>query len=487
MNFKLLFTGLTLTAIVLLFVNFPSIIWLIALLNAMLLMLLGTGRLLLLLSKSTDEIHAEGMESYPMVSIHIPICSEPPEVVIETLTAALYLDYPNYEIIVLSNNTPQEAYWKPIENFCKSRNIRFYHYPKIEGYKAGALNECLALMDASTEYIFTVDADYKLQKDALSMAVKRITDSKVDVLQFPQHYFNSNYESIGIRADFNHYFNYYSESANEFSAPLPTGTLSLIAAEAIQQVGGWPTESITEDAQLGIKLLSEGFKTSYCNRRIGRGMMPTSSMELRVQRSRWIFGNFQSLMYLLRANLGCFGKKGMAILQLTAWINLLGIPLLIVLSFNFMQVFGFSNEMLLAYKIAVISILIHYCIQFFVIGKSTQYSIHEHILGFLGNTSLGILGAFKWWEYVLTPSQPFKRTNKFGLHRPYSIRSFFWPLLLISSGLLLLVTEPSNFGFGYFSVLLGLFLFLAKFFENYQMVKSTQAQKISMNPNIENL
>ena len=82
----------------------------------------------------------------PKVSIHVPCYNEPPHMVIETLDALARLDYPNFEVIVVDNNTKDEAVWKPLEAHCASLGprFRFFHLPQWPGYKAGALNFALA-------------------------------------------------------------------------------------------------------------------------------------------------------------------------------------------------------------------------------------------------------------------------------------------------------------------------------------------------------
>ena len=54
----------------------------------------------------------------PKVSIHVPAYNEPPQMLIETLDALARLDYPNYEVIVIDNNTKDEAAWRPVEQHC---------------------------------------------------------------------------------------------------------------------------------------------------------------------------------------------------------------------------------------------------------------------------------------------------------------------------------------------------------------------------------
>jgi glycosyl transferase family 2 len=55
----------------------------------------------------------------PKVSLHVPAYNEPPEVVAATLHSLMQLDYPNYEVLVIDNNTPEESTWRPLEKICE--------------------------------------------------------------------------------------------------------------------------------------------------------------------------------------------------------------------------------------------------------------------------------------------------------------------------------------------------------------------------------
>ena len=61
----------------------------------------------------------------PKVSIHIPAYREPPEMLKATLDAVARLEYPNFECVVVINNTPDPAYWLPIEEHCRTLGERF--------------------------------------------------------------------------------------------------------------------------------------------------------------------------------------------------------------------------------------------------------------------------------------------------------------------------------------------------------------------------
>ncbi len=93
-------------------------------------------------------------ESSPRVCVHVPCYNEPPLMVCQTLDALAALDYDNFEVIVLDNNTPDPETWKPVEAHCAAlgARFRFYHFDAMTGFKAGALNEALELTgpDANT-------------------------------------------------------------------------------------------------------------------------------------------------------------------------------------------------------------------------------------------------------------------------------------------------------------------------------------------------
>src|SRR5262249_55313037 len=124
----------------------------------------------------------------PKVSIHIPACREPPDMVKATLDAVARLDYPNFECIIVVNNTPDAAMWQPVEEHCRTlgERFRFVNAPALEGYKAGALRLALAHTSPDAEIIGIIDADYAVNPDWLADLVPAFADPKVGLVQAPQ-------------------------------------------------------------------------------------------------------------------------------------------------------------------------------------------------------------------------------------------------------------------------------------------------------------
>ena len=48
----------------------------------------------------------------------------------------------DFEVIVLDNNTPDPAIWRPVEAHCRKLGprFRFFHFDGVKGFKGGALN-----------------------------------------------------------------------------------------------------------------------------------------------------------------------------------------------------------------------------------------------------------------------------------------------------------------------------------------------------------
>src|SRR5207237_3226236 len=71
------------------------------------------------------------------------------------------------------------------------------------------------------------------------------------------------------------------------------GTMCLIRRAAIENVGGWSSDTIVEDTDLGLAILEHGWLAHYTNRRYGHGLLPDTFESYKRQRHRWAFGGSQ--------------------------------------------------------------------------------------------------------------------------------------------------------------------------------------------------
>jgi exo-beta-1,3-glucanase (GH17 family)/cellulose synthase/poly-beta-1,6-N-acetylglucosamine synthase-like glycosyltransferase len=240
----------------------------------------------------------------PKVSIHLPICNEPPHMVRQTLDALAALDYDRFEVLVIDNNTMDPHIWEPVAEHCArlGPKFRFVTLGKYKGFKAGALNFALRETAPDAEVIGVIDSDYIVDPDWLRSMAPAFDNPKVGFTQSPQDY-RDNDGSAFKRLMFWEYAGFFHAgmvARNERNAIIQHGTMTLIRKEALINENGWAEWCITEDSQLGLRLFRAGYEAVYSKRSFGKGVMPDDFNAFRKQRYRWAYG----AMRIVRANAG---------------------------------------------------------------------------------------------------------------------------------------------------------------------------------------
>jgi exo-beta-1,3-glucanase (GH17 family)/cellulose synthase/poly-beta-1,6-N-acetylglucosamine synthase-like glycosyltransferase len=233
----------------------------------------------------------------PKVSIHIPAYMEPPEMLKATLDAVARLDYQNFECIIVVNNTPSPAMWAPVEEHCRTlgERFRFINAPRLDGYKAGALRLAMAQTAADAEIIGIIDSDYAVSTEWLSDLVPTFADPKVGLVQAPQDHRDGERSPLHkvMNGEYAGFFDVGMVQRNEANAIIVHGTMCLIRRAAMERAGGWSSDTICEDTDLGLTILEQGWVAHYTNRRYGRGLLPDTFEAYKKQRDRWASGGFQ--------------------------------------------------------------------------------------------------------------------------------------------------------------------------------------------------
>jgi len=237
----------------------------------------------------------------PFVSIHVPICNEPVDLVSKTIHALSRLSYPAYEVIVVDNNTDDPALWMPIKACCEQLGFQFVHVNPHPGFKAGALNLALAKTSATASLIAVVDADYELRPEFLTDNVAVFTDPNVAFLQTPQR--SKNVQANKITRAFNPVYDFFYDitmlARSQRNSIIFAGCAGLIRCSALREAGGWAEWSITEDAELSLRLLKLGYKGVYVNRGYGAGLMPETFNDIQKQWFRYFCGGLDITSHFL--------------------------------------------------------------------------------------------------------------------------------------------------------------------------------------------
>jgi len=366
--------------------------------------------------------------SRPFVSFHVPICSEPPEVVAATLLALSKLDYDAFEVLVIDNNTKDERLWQPVERQCRElgSRFRFTHLPTWPGFKAGALNYALGQTAPEATLISVIDADYEIDPNYLADIVGLFEDETVAFVQTPQDYRNW---ALGpfFRMCHCEYWQVFAVSMvlrNRRNSILMHGTMNLVRRDEVVRSGGWAEWCLTEDSELGLRILAAGHHGVYVSKTYGRGLLPFSYRDYKRQRRRWVIGGAQQL----RRHLGLFlpwtnGGGGLTLMQklhyLQGWLPwfrdgviVASVPLSVALGAA--ALCGLARpDVLTGPAVGMIAILLQLAVRQVVVFRAYLSLPWRDTLGaFVAGSSLTWAVGCGWLAGLTGREQVFQRTPK---------------------------------------------------------------------------
>jgi cellulose synthase/poly-beta-1,6-N-acetylglucosamine synthase-like glycosyltransferase len=172
--------------------------------------------------------------------------------------------------------------------------FRFFHVSPLAGFKAGALNYALERTAPDAEVVAVIDADYIVLPNWLTSLVPHFADPRIGVVQGPQDYRDGG-ESLFKRlcyAEYKGFFHIGMITRNDRDAIIQHGTMTMIRRPLLDQLR-WGDWTITEDAELGLRVFAAGFSAAYVPDSVGQGVMPDRFIDYKKQRFRWAFGAMQ--------------------------------------------------------------------------------------------------------------------------------------------------------------------------------------------------
>ena len=385
----------------------------------------------------------------PKVSIHVPAYFEPPEMLKLTLDAVSRLDYPNFECVVIINNTPDPAFWQPIQDHCRALGERFIfiNAEKVQGFKAGALRIAMERTAPDAEIIGIIDADYVVTPDWLKDLVPAFVDPRVGLVQAPQEHRDGDRSLMhyAMNGEYAGFFDIGMVQRNEANAIIVHGTMCLIRRAAMDMAGGWAGDTICEDTDLGLAIIEHGWLTHYTNRRYGYGLLPDTYEAFKKQRHRWAYGGFQIVKKHWRrflpnaSRLSPDQKREFAL----GWLNWLGAESLgvvvAILNLIWVPIVSFA-DIAIPDKILTLPI-----IAAFVVSLAHFLTLYRLRVPVKVGQMLGAMVAAMSVQWtvsravangLITDHLPFARTSKGGLSRMSVEFQAFWEAVI---GILLII------------------------------------------------
>jgi exo-beta-1,3-glucanase (GH17 family)/cellulose synthase/poly-beta-1,6-N-acetylglucosamine synthase-like glycosyltransferase len=387
--------------------------------------------------------------TFPKVSIHVPAYFEPPEMLKQTLDAVARLDYPNFECVVIINNTPDPAFWQPIQDHCRAlgERFKFINAEKVQGFKAGALRIAMDRTAADAEIIGIIDADYVVQPDWLKDLVPVFADPRVGLVQAPQDHRDGDRSPMHyvMNGEYAGFFDIGMVQRNEANAIIVHGTMCLIRRAAMDMAGGWAGDTICEDTDLGLAIIEHGWLTHYTNHRYGHGLLPDTYEAFKKQRHRWAYGGFQIVKKHWRrflpgtSRLSPDQRREFAL----GWLNWLGAEslgvLVAILNLIWVPIVAFA-DIAIPDKILTLPIIAAFVVS--LLHFVTMYRLRVPVKW---GQMLGAMVAAMSVQWtvsravangLITEHLPFTRTSKGGLSRMSIEFQAFWEAVI---GVLLLV------------------------------------------------
>src|SRR5229473_651313 len=283
---------------------------------------------------------AEGQ--LPLVTIQLPIFNE--QFVIDRLIDAVCkLEYPRdrFEIQVLddSNDETTGVAQEIVERYARgfagmaSQPIVYLHRSNRHGYKAGALDKGLDV--AQGEFVAIFDADFVPPPQWVMQVIHHFAEPEIGMVQTRWTHLNRNYsfltqvEAILLDGHFVLEHGGRSRAGVFFNF---NGTAGMWRRQAIEDAGGWESDTLTEDTDLSYRSQLAGWKFRYLEDLECPAEVPIEMTAFKTQQARWAKGLIQvakkTLPKIMRSN-------APRRVKIEAWYHLtanLSYPLMIVLA-----------------------------------------------------------------------------------------------------------------------------------------------------------
>jgi cellulose synthase/poly-beta-1,6-N-acetylglucosamine synthase-like glycosyltransferase len=235
--------------------------------------------------------HPQTSEPLPAVTVLIPAHNEE-GVIVQTVTSVLLSDHPDLRIIVVNDGSTDKTEELLDDNFSHEPRVRIIH--QVNRGKAAALH--LAMSQAETEIVVTIDADTEIETDAIRKLIRHFSDPTVGAVAGNVKVGNRSRWLTRWQA-----LEYITSQNMEKRAfdllnciTVVPGALGAWRKKAIDAAGGITADTVAEDADLTIAIRRLGWRVSYDEEAIAWTEAPETASQLIRQRFRWTFGTLQS-------------------------------------------------------------------------------------------------------------------------------------------------------------------------------------------------
>jgi cellulose synthase (UDP-forming) len=273
----------------------------VALLAMELLMLTGSIIQLVLLLRVRDrrpqaDRYAQTVASgqyQPSVDVMVPTYNEAAFILRRTLIGAQAMDYPNKRIYLLDDTHRPE-----IRDLAADLGCEYLAREDNRHAKAGNLNH--ALGQTTGELVVVLDADFVPTTNFLSRTVGFFQNERIGLVQTPQSFYNPDpiASNLGLEnvltPEEEVFYRQIQPMRDGVGSVICAGTSFVVRRQALNQIGGFFTESLSEDYFTGIQIAASGYQVVYLDEKLSAGLAAENISAHATQRIRWAQGTLQA-------------------------------------------------------------------------------------------------------------------------------------------------------------------------------------------------
>jgi cellulose synthase (UDP-forming) len=229
----------------------------------------------------------------PTVDVFIPTYNEPEFILRRTIIGVQAMEYSRYQVYLLDDTCRPEIQALATELGCNYISRLDNRYAK-----AGNLNH--AIEQTKSELIVCFDADFIPTRNFLQRTIGFFQNPKIGLIQTPQSFYNHDpiahnlgLENI-ITPDEEVFYRQIQPMRDAVGSVVCAGTSFVLRRQAIEEIGGFVTDSLSEDYFTAIKLSARGYQIVYLNEKLSAGLAAESIAAHATQRLRWARGTLQA-------------------------------------------------------------------------------------------------------------------------------------------------------------------------------------------------
>jgi cellulose synthase/poly-beta-1,6-N-acetylglucosamine synthase-like glycosyltransferase len=365
----------------------------------------------------------------PRVTVQLPIYNEV-YVVERLIEAVAALDYPRelLEIQVLDDSSDETSdVARRVVARYRERGYDIVHRTREDraGYKAGALQA--GMEAASGEFLLIFDADFVPSSEILRESLPFFSDPRVGMVQARWEHLNRDYslltriQSIFLDGHFVIEHTARNRSGRFFNF---NGTAGIWRRRCLQEVGGWQSDTLTEDLDVSYRAQLAGWKFVYLKDLAAPGELPVDMNAFKSQQHRWTKGSIQTARKLLPAIFRSaypWKVKAEAFFHLTnnfSHVLVMLLALLIVPAIIIRERIGWRRLAILDFPLffgATFSFIAFYISSQREIGRDWKQTLRSMPLLLSLGIGLSLNNVHAVLEALVNRRTGFARTPKFGI------------------------------------------------------------------------